>query len=514
MCRLLGLTGLVCLLHGSIGSCAMAQGFSTRFDTIGSGYYQVGWAVHENDSAEFIISSNGGWVDWVDSLYYSSTVTMLIVNASGELVNADHILTTTLLTYPGMMGSMVRLPDGRYVIGGGTFAAGWIQVPALYWFDANGEALGFVQVDTLVDYLARQVGRASDGGFVLVGDAYFDDVGQGFLLKTDSAGVLQWVKTYGTEQWRDGIFAVDNAPGGGYYLGGVKGVGPDSYDPWLMRCDSLGNVIWETTHGTQYNDLGRACVTTLADGNFVYGSGLPNGIASDHQPQLAKVDSLGNVVWEMAYDTATFSAIVNQVKEVSPGGDLIACGFSQPITPYNDGFLLRTTSEGDSIWLRHYWYFDSLTHNSTGIFNDVTPTSDGGFIAVGAVYGAIDGVEPPGSNQDVWVLKVDSLGCIIPGCDDFSTVVTVQATNLGSALSVYPNPARASTTVKVTLPAGSPFAKDLRLRLVSAEGKEVLEQKAGLGENQLPLHELVGGIYYLHLTNGSTWLSGTKLIVE
>ena len=285
---------------------------------------------------------------------------------------------------------------------------------------------------------------------MLVGDAYINEVHQGFLLKTDSAGLLQWVRTYGTEQGEDYLFAVDPAPGGGYFLGGVKGVGPDSYDPWLMRCDSLGNVQWEITNGTQYDDLGRAAVTTLADGNFVYGSGRPTGIASDHQPQLVKVDSLGTVLWDMAYDTASFTAIVNQVKEVAPGGDLIACGFSQPITPYNDGFLLRTTSEGDSIWLRHYWHSDSVTHNSTGIFNDVTPTSDGGFIAVGAVYGAIDGVEPPGSNQDVWVLKVDSMGCIIPGCDDFSTVITVQATNLKNALVVYPNPAHGSTTVKVT----------------------------------------------------------------
>ncbi len=119
-----------------------------------------------------------------------------------------------------------------------------------------------------------------------------------------------------------------------------------------------------------------------------------------------------------------------------------------------------------------------------------------------------------GLTQDIWVVKVDSLGCIIPGCDDFSTVITVQATNLGSALSVYPNPARQSTTVKVTLSAGSSLVADLRLRLVSAQGQEVLVQRAAIGENQLSLHELAGGIYYLHLTSGSTWMSGVKLVVE
>jgi len=66
--------------------------------------------------------------------------------------------------------------------------------------------------------------------------------------------------------------------------------------------------------------------------------------------------------------------------------------------------------------------------------------------------------------------KVDSLGCIIPGCDDFSTVITVQATNLKEALAVYPNPAHSSTTVNVTLPRSTPFLGEHRLRMVSAHG--------------------------------------------
>ncbi len=90
----------------------------------------------------------------------------------------------------------------------------------------------------------------------------------------------------------------------------------------------------------------------------------------------------------------------------------------------------------------------------------------------------------------------------------------MQATNLRDALAVYPNPARESTTVNVALSAGSSLVADLRLRLVSAQGQEVLVQRAALGENQLSLHGLAGGIHYLHLTSGTTWLSGTKLLVE
>lgn len=516
MHRLLALFILACALRWfpGWGTSANAQGFSARFDTIGSGYAQVGWAVREDGNGDFVISSNGGWVDWVDSVVWGSTVTMLKLSEGGQLLSAQRMDADNLGTYPGMMSSIVRLPDGRWVIGGSTWAEGWIQKPALYWFGPDGNAIGFVDIDERVGYIGRQVKRCNDGGFMLVGDVRIGDNAQGFLLKTDSLGQLLWSRTYGGDVYDDYIYCLDHAPNGGFYLGGVQGVETESWDPWLMRCDSLGNVLWSFTNGTPYYDNGRAAVTTLADGNFVYSSGVATGVEMLQQPQLVKVDSFGNVIWQQVYDTASYPAYADQVKEVTPGGDLIACGTSVPIVPYTDAFLLRTTSEGDSIWLRHYWYSDSVTHNSTCRFHDVTPTSDGGFIAVGAVYGAIDGVEPPGSNQDVWVLKVDSLGCIIPGCDDFSTVITAQVINLKEALEVFPNPVHGTTAVKVTLPVASPFGQELALRLVSAQGQEVLLQRAVVGENELDVRSLAAGVYYLHLTNDSMWLSGMKIIVE
>ncbi len=176
--------------------------------------------------------------------------------------------------------------------------------------------------------------------------------------------------------------------------------------------------------------------------------------------------------------------------------------------------------------MRRYFYYDSLMTDGMGELNDVIPTPDGGFIACGYTIGAYTGPYPPSYSQDVWVVKVDSLGCIIPGCDDFSTAITVQATNLKDALTVFPNPCLrqagpTSPTVKVKLPSGSPLLGrgvggegDLTLRLVSAQGQEVLVQKAALGENVLDVHVLGAGAYFLHLTSGSTWLSGLELVVE
>ena len=52
-----------------------------------------------------------------------------------------------------------------------------------------------------------------------------------------------------------------------------------------------------------------------------------------------------------------------------------------------------------------------------------------GFIACGATNGCYSGNCPPQYEQDAWVVKVDSLGCIVPGCNDFGTAITEQITN-------------------------------------------------------------------------------------
>ena len=501
-------------------SRAVAQGFHLRLDTIGPGWAQTGRAILELDNGDFAISSNGAWIH--DSLYWSSTTSLIILNSAGSYVSVSNIDVPDKLTYNGRSRSLVQLPDGKFVIGGNAVDTSLVGLPSLYWFDANGLAIMYAEIQTLPQYIVRQMNKAHDDGFVMVGDVRVGPDIQAFLLKTDSAGQLEWSQLFGTSTYDDYFWSIEPAPDGTYYIGGVKGVGNNSWDPWLLRVDSLGNEIWSFTNGTPFDDLGQAHLVTLPDGNFVYGSGEPTGNGTDQRPQLVKVDTAGTILWSKTYDVATHGATILGVKDVQSSGDLIACGTSVPITPYIDGFLLRTNSQGDSLWLRHYWYTDSIMNDGTGLFFDVTPTSDGGFAAVGTMLGSIAGNDPPGASQDVWVLKVDSMGCVQPGCH-IITGIESQVTNLTDALHVYPNPVASggNVTVAITLPEGL-RQQPLRLSLISADGRLVqeemvsMERKDGADTFSLPLPRspLTPGIYMLHLSTPDTWLAATKLVVQ
>ena len=521
---------LAFMLQWSICSTATCQGFSRRYDPLVSDG-QFGWCIEQIGSGQYVVIGN---MPWVDSLYYPSSVVSLLLDSNGELI-AEHRFEVPLkASYPGWSNSGVLLDNGRIALCGGTQDSNDSNQVAIFWLGGDSEPIGYVEIQpTPNDWIGYQLKSTPDNGFILTGVTTATGIQDIFLLKTDSVGNLLWWQTYGHPTRLDYATSVDVALDGGFYVRARYPQQPDEYVQWTLHTDENGGLIWEHFFGLPV-EAGFGVDGTLitsVDGGVVHAGGkFSGGTDFEHWPQLVKLDTSGNELWDKTYGEAVFGTGFFSVAEVSSSGDLIACGQKWYQTdggfPYRKGILVRANSDGDSLWMREYLYYDSVLVDCQGVFRDVQPTPDGGFVVVGETRGNINGNNPPGLSVDVWVVKVDSLGCIVPGCDDFSTVVTVQATNLMGALSVYPNPVSLSngsehTTVKVTLPSGSPlFGRGaggegaLTLRLVSSQGQEVLVQRAVNGENEVSIRGLAAGIYYIHLTSGSTWLSGTKLVVE
>ena len=504
------------LMSGCLLQAPAQETFSRRYDTFNQMLAQTGWAVEFADTGYLAIKVSY----YIESPWIYILTAASKIGLNGELLHVEHSPLEEYSTYSGWANSSELTIDGRIVIGGGTYHPGDIQRPALVFFNLSGAFDTLVIYDLIPEgwvgpeeWIGRQAKQTPDGGYVLCGETVTDPLGiAGFLLKVDSAYQLEWVRTYGGPPLRDYIISVDLAPDGGYYLGGKTELSFQVFDPWVLRVDSLGEVIWEGGYGSPFNDGPNAHLTTMADGLPVFAGGLATSTLQRFVPCLVKIGADGQVLWQQTYGEAIGNTTFFAVKEIEPGGDLIAVGqhylSNLQVNSIRSGTLLRTTSEGDSLWMRFYQYNDSLVINGPGAFRDVLPTPDGGFVAVGT---ASSGGTP--YSQDLWVVKVDSMGCIEPGCHIITGIAT-QVTNLKDALSVWPNPARDRATVKITLPQGGSFQDELRLHMVSTQGQEVLAISVVPGENVLDLGRLANGLYYLHLTNGNTWLSGTKLIVE
>ena len=115
----------------------------------------------------------------------------------------------------------------------------------------------------------------------------------------------------------------------------------------------------------------------------------------------------------------------------------------------------------------------------------------------------------------MFVIKTDSLGCVVPGCQFVGIAENV--IGLENTLNAYPNPSSGRFTLALTLPATVALVGDLTLQVFDAQGRLVerrnlgrqLEQNIGLDLTAQPV-----GLYSAHLSDGKRILTGVRLVVS
>ncbi|MEO8067829.1 MAG: T9SS type A sorting domain-containing protein [Flavobacteriales bacterium] len=326
---------------------------------------------------------------------------------------------------------------------------------------------------------------------------------RGALFLVDSVGAVLDTTLYPNTA---SALCVDPLDQGGFVIAGYQGYAIDN-NVWVMRVDSVGNTIWRRNIGGSYHAYVNVSAIQAQDGGIVATcSYMPIG-GNWNDPQwnyFRKWNLNGNVQWTKQYNQAQGSTTYD-LEELSDG-HLVACGSDNS----HYGLLIKLEPDGDMVWLRHYTYYNS---NGAGhLPYDVEPTSDGGFALTGwAKQGISDSL--PGL-QMLWLLKVDSMGCLVPGCGNIGVEEIVLG--LENALRVYPNPTNGHVTVEAALPNDLVVRGELRLVLVDALGRTVRNETLGrvFTTTTLDLSALPKGVYHVHLRDDGRWLSGTSVVVE
>lgn len=491
---------------------ASGQTFQRRYDPFGQGQLQIGHTIlPAANGGHMVFGGSSTWT--LDSI--SPTQFAMRIDSAGNVLSLGRIWDPVTGIWAGAPGSAAMLPDGNFVVAAGSEDEPNGLDPALLRYSNAGDSLAvFVYPQGPGSWNAQTARPAPDGGVIVCGIITGLDLGDAFLLKVDSAWVQQWVQVFGTPGPLEAANSVVPTSDGGFFFGGSRDVGFNTADTWIVRTDALGNVLWSIDIGTPEDELYGAKLAPAANGDLLCASGWNYQGSARYVNGLARVDTAGNVLWWYTYGPNRYAQALQGVREEA-NGNLIAAGRSLSIPGGYQGVLLRTTATGDSLWMRYYYYQDSLMSDGEGILMDVEPTADGGFVAVGEVYGSNSGDNPPGNNQDVWVLRVDSLGCIEPGCE-LITGLQAQVANHRDALTVSPNPAAAITHVRWELPGSARAKGAASLWLTSAQGAVVRTWPCDLanGSMTVDVSGLAVGLHHLHLVHNGVWLCGAKLIVE
>jgi len=265
--------------------------------------------------------------------------------------------------------------------------------------------------------------QTSDGGYIIAGQTYSYGAGNGdvWLIKTNFDGDSLWTRTFGGSQ-NDRGYSVRQTNDGGYVIAGItQSYGAGSHDVWLIKTDSNGDSLWTRTFGGSAGEQSLSVQQTNDGGYVIAGYTFSHG-AGEYDAWLIKTDSQGDSLW-----TRTFGGSQSDggsgVQQTDDGGYVIA-GITQSYgAGWFDVWLIKTNSDGDSLWTR------TFGGGSRDYGNSVQQTSDGGYVIAGYTnsYGA------GGSN--LWLIKTnsngDSLWTHTFGGSNYDIGKSVQQTNDG-----------------------------------------------------------------------------------
>lgn len=202
----------------------------------------------------------------------------------------------------------------------------------------------------LENYTVRNIAICQDGGYAVNGTYIYDDewpnpitIEFGFLMKTDSDGNFQWAKkdTVTFIERTESLAFVETDDGG--FISAVTNstIGGGNA---LIKRNSNGSREW-----VMDNDEFQAwSMVRTSDGNIVL-----SGILNLGLPAIRKIDQTGTEIWTQTYnpDNERETGRLSSIIETSDGG-LAATGYIQGNN--FDIIVLKTDSEGDSLWTRTY----------------------------------------------------------------------------------------------------------------------------------------------------------------
>lgn len=358
--------------------------------------------------------------------------------------------------------------------------------------------------------------QTSDNGYVLVGsvapteESYWDCL----LLKTDSVGNMLWYQTYSYPLQEEGE-SVIQTPDGGYLLGGFR------YDPavyhslnaLVIKTDSLGNEEWTKTFGNPNVDDDMAHVALTDDGNYlmatVYGEWIIAPGARTGRIFLVKIDSDGNTIWSNKIGPKRMEIYMKNLSSTNDG-NLIASSFFMDDTtsdyPYI-GNLYKFTQEGDSIWMRDYYYYNN--QYDWNMLYDVYPCSDKGHIGVGLA-------RPDIGTEKLWIIKVDSMGCDTAGCATGTWISEFFFSGGGQVedLLVYPNPAHDYVIFQLINSLLIPKITSCQILITGSFGKPINQIPVTGNKTIFDCHHLPAGIYFYQFQTNEKTYSGKFLKIN
>ena len=304
-----------------------------------------------------------------------------------------------------------------------------------YWvikIDVNGnlqweKTLGGTSTDS-----ANDIVENPDGTFVVVGQSISDDGDVSnplgnydfWLAQLDAAGNLLSNQSYGGSGSEDAK-SITRTDDNGYVIAGVtlsidgqitnpKG----AVDSWVIRIDSLGTLLWQTSLGGS-GDEDASHITQTQDGGFLL-FGSTNSIDGDVSVALGgsdfwvvKLSANGTIEWEKSYGGTSNEFLTSGFHKSD--NEFILVGYSNSVDGNisnpkgnSDYWVVNIDSSGNIIWEI------SLGGSSNETAHGGCQTNDGGIMIAGRSHSNDLDVSNNLGDFDNWIVKLNTDYPMVP----------------------------------------------------------------------------------------------------
>jgi len=443
----------------------------------------------ENDQGNMILqTAGGGYIIAGNTYSFGAGEYDIYLVKTDE--NGDTLWTKTYGDIAADYGNAIlETGDGGYIIAGitETYDDNWSSV-YLIRTNENGDTLWTRSYRKGRYCRAADIKTTTDGGYIVAGSAqtHNPESNDFFLMKTDSVGDSLWAKTYGGDD-AERANAIQVTSDGGYILAGfTESYGAGSEDIYVVKTDSNGVSLWEKTYGGTGSEYGTGILKTAEDG-FIIGGYTDSYGAGYDDCYLVRITSTGDTIWTKTFGGSSHDNAL-AINHAADGG-FILTGYTNSYATEvygHDAYMIKTDQNGDSAWTRVYGA------EYTDIFLDVIQTSDDGYLAVGFTgsFGA--------EGLDLYLVKTDGIG-MMTGISKLHSN-SIQSYKL---FPNFPNPFNPVTMINYQLPMTS----YVELHIYNTLGQKIetlVSEKQAAGKYQVKwdASQYASSIYYYQIIAG------------
>lgn len=314
-----------------------------------------------------------------------------ISQASQDLSLSSSRLCITTHSDPGETDSandIVQTADGGWIVTGATGSYDDADTYNDIWiikFQPDCSVEWQKVLDTFgAHFNGWQIISSSDNSYII----YVSTSSTKLIFKISDSGDLLWQKSYKTDSDFNVLLAIAEKSDGGAILVGRK----DQLQEFIvLSINSDGEVLWQKSYSSPYA-ISTKEVDTSSDGSILIASRVT--IDDINYLYAVKLDSGGTVIWQYTFSETEYSQIADALIHEDGSSTIVT---SKNLVPEsgNGSHILRLNADGTIRWEKFYYHQDSL-----GIYS-LHETEGASLIGVGYYT--------EGTDQDVWVIKLDDL---------------------------------------------------------------------------------------------------------